>query len=918
MSGDFGRVFGRAASVVAVVLVSTLPVGVFSVGASGATDAAASTASYTTVDVPGASGTSVTGVNTNGVIAGYFSDASGRHGFIDTAGQIVTVDVPGSTDTRLTSINDAGTVTGAYYTDYGVVEHSFLRTASGTFTWLDDPATPTGGQWDQWGTEARGINVNGVVVGVFYSTDLDGFTYPDDSVGSITNYYGFIWKNGQFTTYAYPNATMNLPGAGTWLDGINKAGTMAGSVTLVESPTVFGEAGLVVNGTTATTFRDVSLTDGAYDYSWCDYTRSAAINDLGTVVGVAGNGCAGVQHAFVRVGSQYSYPTYPGAVSTNLASINNSGVIGGTWSDGTTDHGFVMTTPSATVSGTVSASGSYYPGTRFGVRACPGDAAFSAGCAGGALVLADSAGRYSLSLAAGTWNIAGFAWPANSPGQEVASAVWNTTLSQGQAVKQSFQVSFPNGAISGSVKSDWAVPPGTVFAAQACPGTPASFSLSCSSGVTSYADSSGRYTLTLPTGVWSVAGVAWAPWNSGVLGSAVQQVTVAVNKTANASFTVNSPFGMVNGGVTTTGPVPPGTTYRAIACPTATITDLSCGPVVAADSAGRFSLVLSPGFWYVAGVVVPPGGGTPLIGSPTVAAVNWHMGSSVALPAVSTPWGSVVVSVTTTGAWPTGTVFGSYACRPGTTCNPPTSPDVTVNAKGKATLVLLSGPWNIWGVAWMPGRAPLSVAGALVGVTASGNVTSSVTLTSPFAAVTGTITAGAPFPTGTNFFAVACSTAETYSLGCSTAVYAPVDSHGSYTLAIPPGQWNVAAVAYVPNRNPVVGTPVTVTAVVGSPQTLNATVKAPTYLQISAPLYVGQSTTVQVTAKLLGIISNAVAGVPVQLTLGTASCTATTSRYGDAVCTLPTGSARSTSIVATFAGNAAYYGSTAQAPITIR
>jgi hypothetical protein len=158
---------------------------------------------YSVIDVPNAQSTDVTWVNNMGVVAGYYDDATGQHGFIDSSGTITAVDVPGSNTTEVASINDAGTVTGSYWNSAGTVEHGFVRYANGTFTVLDDPDVTSG---DQWGTIASDVSNSNEVVGSYFTTDLNSYTYPDGNIGSATTYHGFVWKNGQFTTYDAPGA----------------------------------------------------------------------------------------------------------------------------------------------------------------------------------------------------------------------------------------------------------------------------------------------------------------------------------------------------------------------------------------------------------------------------------------------------------------------------------------------------------------------------------------------------------------------------------------------------------------------------------------------------------------------------------------------------------------------------------------
>ncbi len=83
--------------------------------------------SFTSIDVPGATGTLATGINDHGAIVGIYYDASGNsHGFLMENGAFSTVDVPGSLvgvsgmlQTEANGINLAGDIVGDYYAPPG-------------------------------------------------------------------------------------------------------------------------------------------------------------------------------------------------------------------------------------------------------------------------------------------------------------------------------------------------------------------------------------------------------------------------------------------------------------------------------------------------------------------------------------------------------------------------------------------------------------------------------------------------------------------------------------------------------------------------------------------------------------------------------------------------------------------------------
>jgi hypothetical protein len=73
-------------------------------------------ATYTTIDVPGATGTYAYGNNNSGAIVGVWQNLSGwNEGFVRTSGGTVTVvDFPGALETEIGGINDRGDICGLW------------------------------------------------------------------------------------------------------------------------------------------------------------------------------------------------------------------------------------------------------------------------------------------------------------------------------------------------------------------------------------------------------------------------------------------------------------------------------------------------------------------------------------------------------------------------------------------------------------------------------------------------------------------------------------------------------------------------------------------------------------------------------------------------------------------------------------
>jgi probable HAF family extracellular repeat protein len=122
---------------------------------------AAPTFSFTTIEVPGDTALNeARGINGTGQIVGsYYSASDTVHGFLKDGSTYTTLDVPGATGTVASGINDAGQIVGGY-TDASLGTHGFLKEGS-TYTTLDGPGATY--------TAARGINDAGQIVGNYYS-----------------------------------------------------------------------------------------------------------------------------------------------------------------------------------------------------------------------------------------------------------------------------------------------------------------------------------------------------------------------------------------------------------------------------------------------------------------------------------------------------------------------------------------------------------------------------------------------------------------------------------------------------------------------------------------------------------------------------------------------------------------------------
>jgi hypothetical protein len=243
-------------------------------------------------------------------------------GYIDAHGRITSFTYPTPTYyTHSIGINNQGTAVG--FSQHG---HSpcrgWLRSPSGRFTPLNDPAAGTGaGQ----GTEPQTINDHGVVAG-FYRTSSDVF-------------HGFVYRSGHFTTVDVPHAFYGKRASGSEITGINNAGVMVG----VDTP----RAKEVIVGYVDTAGHFTSITGPGAGTRPGDATYANAISNTGVIVGTS-NGPSGAQHGWVLSGSRFTTlhdPRATGAIGTTPEGINRHGVVVGIYLDARgRSHGFLVAT----------------------------------------------------------------------------------------------------------------------------------------------------------------------------------------------------------------------------------------------------------------------------------------------------------------------------------------------------------------------------------------------------------------------------------------------------------------------------------------------------------------------------------------------------------------------------------------------
>jgi hypothetical protein len=269
---------------------------------------------FLTIDLPGATATSVLAVNDAGILTGTYNDASGViHGFVEAGSEVVSFDPPGATETFPSGINDQGTISGTY-ADAGGALHGFIRSPTGTFTVVNDPLASTG---KGLGTQIETINDHGDFVG--YYTDSQGVWQP------------YVHRAGRFVPVIVPAAGSS---SNTFLQGINNAGVMvgyyvgsdnvghgfvdsSGNITVFNANrsvgctcalsisnsgvivgTIFGDHG-VAHGFTLQAYRFSALNDPAAGSQEDQGTTAYGIDEQGDVAVGSYVDSAGVTHGFL-------------------------------------------------------------------------------------------------------------------------------------------------------------------------------------------------------------------------------------------------------------------------------------------------------------------------------------------------------------------------------------------------------------------------------------------------------------------------------------------------------------------------------------------------------------------------------------------------------------------------------------------
>jgi uncharacterized membrane protein len=292
------------------------------------------------IDFPGAAGTVVWKANARGQLVGTYTRERDRaaqffeRGFLLDKRGFRRIAVAGAAETRPFAINDRGVVAGEYV-DRGGTAHGFLRERDGDVTTIDAPGATL--------TAAFDVDNRGRAVGVY--------------VDAAFAFHGFVREpDGTIRTIDYPGA------ADTQLFGINNHGRLAGA----QRRSAGSFEGFVTDGERFTSVEvpeakggDAGIYDiddrgrlvGYYDglisgylrdergrYSTFDapgvrgQTVPLGLNNGGEIVGAYDS--ADGFHGFLRhPNGRFSVIDYPGAKGTQAARINDRKQIVGIYSE---------------------------------------------------------------------------------------------------------------------------------------------------------------------------------------------------------------------------------------------------------------------------------------------------------------------------------------------------------------------------------------------------------------------------------------------------------------------------------------------------------------------------------------------------------------------------------------------------------
>ena len=282
---------------------------------------------YQTIDYPGTTDTQVFGISDRGDVVGNGFPVPDSFPFVYHAKDGAFTDVApiaGFDETSVIGISDSGVLVGSVLDEFLLRESGLIIHKDGSATVFDHP--------DAFSfTQARGVNNDGLVTG--FRDDVNGFGI------------GFIY-NPEADTFTDLNPTSFF----TIAQGINSQGEVVGSSNFLDANDPC--PGL---GNPFLRYGWLRATDGTVTYFAVNGSHTSArdISDEGSIVGFVFDPNDGKFKGFkVELdGSQCQSITvaasdlieFPGAETTFLQGIKNSGAIVGSYDGPSNSHGFIAT-----------------------------------------------------------------------------------------------------------------------------------------------------------------------------------------------------------------------------------------------------------------------------------------------------------------------------------------------------------------------------------------------------------------------------------------------------------------------------------------------------------------------------------------------------------------------------------------------
>ena len=262
----------------------------------------------TTIDFPGAVLTNAQGINAQGEIVGFYTDAAGRaHGFVQSGGHFRSIDYPNATATQALGIGPAGDIVGTYQRSgeagpiAGAIPiHGFQMTRRGGFFKVDYPGRQN--------TIAQRILPDGTILGCYHDGDR------------TTTMFGMTVSRRGFDTITEPMSMHN----GATPDGQMIVGLYT---DMMDNR---GKAYIIRRGA----FSPLEVPGATQTAAW-------DVNPSGLVVGLYRDG-AGTFHGFQYDGQTFGRIDVPGATATRVFGVNAHGDMVGAFVDAAgRTHGFL-------------------------------------------------------------------------------------------------------------------------------------------------------------------------------------------------------------------------------------------------------------------------------------------------------------------------------------------------------------------------------------------------------------------------------------------------------------------------------------------------------------------------------------------------------------------------------------------------